>query len=383
MITNDNYKKYKKKLTRMLNNFKKVEKHNKEVRKIISKMKFEPTGLLLQENKVFLESHKSTIEEREDILYKCFLDTPWNKKQKVLVSVSGGRTSGYMAHYLKENYSEKYDFTYLYSNTSQEHENTLKFLNSCDLFFDLNLVWIEGVQQEYGKSPTYKIVDYKTASVNGEVFEEMIKKHGIPNMSFPHCTRELKINPIRAYRKDKNIVAQAIGIRSDELIRATPKDLVAFYDGDLEMVVLHRKHIDFIWYPLIEDVKARKEDIVGWWSKMPFDLELDGDHYGNCVTCWKKSKRKLMTIAKNDPKQFDFFKRMEAEYSTFIPPTQKNKRAKHNYFNRNHQSVESLIMESNNSIFPEYKKEFFQPNLFSCDPELDEEFSCNECGTIF
>ena len=138
-------------------------------------------------------------------------------KQKLLVSFSGGRTSSYMCWLLKEKYSWIYDLYFVYANTGQEHPKTLEFINNCDLFFKLNLVWIEAVFGDMGVGTTYKVVDYKSASKNGEVFEEMIKKYGIPNMAFPHCTRELKINPLNAYRKDNGFDLQAIGLRAEQL----------------------------------------------------------------------------------------------------------------------------------------------------------------------
>ena len=44
-----------------------------------------------------------------------------------------------------------------------------------------------------------------------------------------------------------------------------------------------------------------------------FDLNID-ERFGNCVTCFKKSDRHLMTIAKHDKSWFDFNRRMEKKY---------------------------------------------------------------------
>ena len=53
-----------------------------------------------------------------------------------------------------------------------------------------NVVWVESITNpEYRKGVTAKVVSFVTASRNGEPFEAMIKKHGIPNITQPHCTR--------------------------------------------------------------------------------------------------------------------------------------------------------------------------------------------------
>lgn len=54
-------------------------------------------------------------------------------KPTLMVSFSGGRTSAYMARDLQLNYSDKYNLVFVFMNTGQEHEETLKFVNECDV----------------------------------------------------------------------------------------------------------------------------------------------------------------------------------------------------------------------------------------------------------
>ena len=54
--------------------------------------------------------------------------------------------------------------------------------------------------------------------------------------------------------------------------------------------------------------------VNAYMRRYDFDLALPNDAFGNCVWCWKKSLRKLLTVAKTDPSAFDFPARMEAEY---------------------------------------------------------------------
>jgi len=87
-----------------------------------------------------------------------------------------------------------------------------------------------------------------------------------------------------------------------------------------------------IIYPLIKMKPTTKAEIRHWWAKQDFDLELS-EHLGNCVTCWKKSDRKIYTIAKNDASKLDFFERMEEH--RFISPREDEER----FFFRDYRSV--------------------------------------------
>ncbi len=213
-------------------------------------------------------------------------------KDKLLVTVSGGRSSGYMAIELFNNYKDIYDMYFIYANTGQEHEKTLDFIHNIENVFGLPIVWIESIVNEAGVGTTYKIVNYETASRKGEPFEDVIKKYGLPNPNYMHCTRELKIQPITAYMRDNKIKVRTLGIRYDEPNRYNPN--------------VHH------FYPLY-DWKITKKHINNWWKKQVFDLEIP-DYLGNCVTCYKKSDKKLNIIANEEPFRFDFFLEMENKY---------------------------------------------------------------------
>src|SRR4051812_13903129 len=83
------------------------------------------------------------------------------------VNVSGGRTSAYMAWWLKMNMSHKYNFLFIFANTGQEHEETLRYVNDVDKNFHLDLVWVEAqVHHNEVKRSSHKVVDYASASRN-------------------------------------------------------------------------------------------------------------------------------------------------------------------------------------------------------------------------
>ena len=220
------------------------------------------------------------------------------KLRKLWVSISGGRTSAYMAIKLKEDYSERYELKFIYANTGLEDEKTLIFLDGIDKIFNLGVVWVEGVvNAERGKATTHKIVDFETACRDGSIFEDMIKVYGIPNTAYPHCTRELKINPMVSYIKSIGWPNEyrAIGIRADEMRRVGSS---ASKDRKL--------------YPLVDFFPTEKQDVLDFFKGYSYDLNIP-EHRGNCVTCWKKSDVKILRLINENPTDFDFFHKMESD----------------------------------------------------------------------
>jgi hypothetical protein len=224
-------------------------------------------------------------------------------KPRLGISFSGGLTSAVMSKLCVAQFREPHDISITFANTGCEHEATLDFVNKCDKHFNWGVVWIEAVvQPQKGKGIRHKVVDYETAARYGEPFEEYIKKYGLPDRNHPSCTSRLKEDAMYAYRRDelgwdKNTYYTAVGIRADELDRISTK----------------RKKKRLI-YPLA-DAGWTKQDVIREVSTWPFQLELPGEHYGNCVACWKKSFRKLMTLARDDESLFDFPVRMEREHA--------------------------------------------------------------------
>lgn len=214
---------------------------------------------------------------------------------------SGGRTSAFLAKYIKEN--PKYEnVIFVFLNTGKEREETLIFADRCDKEFGLNLIWLEArVNSGSGNGTTYNMVDFKTASRNGEPFEAMLEKYPLPNNMASNCTRELKQRPIDSYLrdnfKDKKII-RVIGIRADEAHRKS-------IHAEKERVI----------YPLCDEIKVDSKFIRDWWGRQPFDLGLK-DYEGNCDLCFKKSLKKRMTIVKENPKVAEWWDRMEKKYSS-------------------------------------------------------------------
>ena len=244
--------------------------------------------------------------------------------KKLFASMSGGLTSAYITNQIMKHVQGDYDIEVVFANTGQEREATLEFVHRCDQEWDWQVVWVEAdVIPEKGVPTTFKLVDFETASRNGEPFEAMIEKYGIPNMDWPHCTRELKLRPMEAYIKSLGWTDHltAVGIRMDELRRVSKS---AAERG--------------IVYPLVDWFPADKGDVNDWWDAQAFTLGLE-EHQGNCTWCWKKTFSKHAKIYRETPQVFDFPARMEALHRHTGHRGVKDPRV----FFRKHQSTADLI----------------------------------------
>lgn len=289
-------------------------------------------------------------------------------KPKLAISFSGGRTSAVMTKLCVEKFKDSHDIAITFANTGCEHENTLKFVDQCDKHFGWNVVWIEAVvNPERGKGIRHKVVTYETAARDGEPLEADFAKHGLPGPGWLHCTRDTKELPIKDYLKSLGWKWGefwiAIGIRSDEMDRVSQ----------------NREKLKFV-YPLV-DAGWTKEDVKAECISWPFDLDLKGEHYGNCTWCWKKSLRKHMTLALESPEVFDFPRRMEEKYSHITAPNDPN--MSRQMFRKNMTTVDIIEMARITDFEPYV--DIDQSQLFSqanYDVFLDTGSACGESCEI-
>jgi len=286
-------------------------------------------------------------------------------RPRLSISFSGGRSSALMLYLCLQKYGDTHDILILFANTGCEHEETLRFVDAVDRnLAGGRVVWIETVIGGPGIGPRAKVVDYKTAARNGEPFEDAIKKHGVFCKTHPNCTSRLKVEPMNAYIRSQGWAAgtyqTAVGIRADEMDR---KSKHANRDG--------------IIYPLI-DAGITKLEVKRFMAQFDWDLKLPGEHYGNCVWCWKKSLRKLATVAKHSPEAFDFPARMEREYGhVYRGESQDQDRT----FFRNRISADDIVTLGKSGNFKEYNEpDAVQLPLF--EDEWDVGGGCGESCEI-
>lgn len=276
-------------------------------------------------------------------------------KKTLLIQSSGGRSSMFMARLIKEHphFNREFNLVFAFANTGKEREATLKFVNRCDKEWGLGIVWIEAViTQERGEGTRHKIVTYETADRTGKVFEEMLMKYGIPSIKYPHCTRELKDNAMISFMKSLGIdeFITARGIRADEPHRLNKN-----------------QHQENIIYPLV-DMNVNEAFIRNWWKKQCFDLELK-DYQGNCDLCWKKSKRKRLTMIAEEHQIAEWWQKMETKYSDGFNKTQ--------FDQREGLTVDELIEMAKQPFRNAIDKQELReqnPPLF--EPNMDMEWDC-------
>lgn len=228
-------------------------------------------------------------------------------KPKLLVSFSGGRTSGLMLKLCYDHLRNDYDLITVFANTGKEHPGTLFFVEQCSQMWGIPIVWVEArhINDEGDKysrkgwKVSHRIVDFETASRNGEPFEEMLSVLGIPCSEAPFCSDQLKRKAIESYLNSIgwNDFYKAIGIRVDEVDRVNPE-----YKAKK------------IIYPLINMTPTTKRQVSYWWNEQPFDLDVPVG-FGNCDNCWKKSFRVLTHNAQANPQSFDWWGQMVDKYS--------------------------------------------------------------------
>lgn len=268
--------------------------------------------------------------------------------RRVVCGVSGGRSSGMMAKILYDEMCSdpELEVCFVFNNTGEEDERTLVFVDRLDLEWGLNIVWLEPVVDPRHMAGTrHKVVTFETAARNGEPFEDVVAKYGLPNKSYPHCNRELKLAPTKSYVENElgwelGSYDTALGIRADEADRISKR----------------AKELRLI-YPLVKRF-IRKVDVYSFWKGQPWDLYLP-EHLGNCRWCWKKSQRKHMTLAVDYPEVFDFPRRLEREYAH----VKADERGEQKMF-RQHQSVDD-IFEAAKQPFEKFRdgREAFDPDL--------------------
>lgn len=306
-----------------------------------------------------------------NLIYHRFVGIKLVIMDKLLISFSGGLTSAFMTKWCLDNLSDRYEMLVVFANTGKEREETLDFVRECDEKFGFNSVWVEAVvNMSHGKGVSARVVDFDSASRDGRPFEDVIRKYGLPNVKFPSCTRELKLNTIRSYARSIGWKGYytAIGIRVDEVDRISPDRI-------------KKKFI----YPLVSMVPMGKSDIYDFWDKQDFRLNLK-TYEGNCDLCFKKSDRKLMTILLENPGFADWWRDIEVKYGHHLP-WNKNKEAELPVrIFRQGRSVDDLLWMSENLRFDraiDESRVIARYKQLSFDFDIDLSNGCSESCEVF
>lgn len=226
-------------------------------------------------------------------------------KKRIVISFSGGETSGDMLERILEEYKETHEIIVVFANTGEENEETLIFVKQVEEYLNIKIIWLQ-----YDGYLKFKIVDFETAYRSHDLieiankwqnhpFRKYISLYGLPNKEAAACSRELKERTIDRYLSSIGWLpktrTKAIGIRADEIDRVKKE-----------------------WYPMVK-WGVIKQMVNIKWNNMPFRLKLKG-YQGNCKVCFKKSLRKLVTLYRENPFHFMFMQQMEIEFTVWYNP---------------------------------------------------------------
>tara|TARA_R110001606_G_scaffold389794_1_gene556202 strand:+ start:27 stop:848 length:822 start_codon:yes stop_codon:yes gene_type:complete len=216
----------------------------------------------------------------------------------VLISFSGGRTSGYMLHQILEaNGGLPERAKVVFANTGREMPETLDFVQACSDRWNVPITWVEYFNGNNGSG--FAEVSRTSAAMDGQPFEQMIvRDKRLPDVVRRFCTRKLKILPTVKYLKSIGWTQwhNAVGIRADEARRIKPAPV---------------KYITQ-WFPL-NDAQIRKPDVAEFWGKQNaasgHDLRLTTT--SNCDGCFLKSEANRAAMWRSHPDRMQWWVDME------------------------------------------------------------------------
>ena len=192
-----------------------------------------------------------------------------------------------------------------FANTGKEDEATLRFVQDCSERWNVPITWLE-YQAADETADRWRLVDFETASRNGEPFEALIRSRNfLPNPVARFCTVELKVRAIHRYLKTIGWTEwdSMLGIRADE-----PRRLAKIGNQD------YGKHEEKC-APLGK-AGITKEDVGVFWRAQPFDLGLPNNNgvtmHGNCDLCFLKGGAQVLSLIAEKPERAIWWAKMEA-----------------------------------------------------------------------
>lgn len=245
---------------------------------------------------------------------------------KSVTSISGGKTSAYLA----ANYPTDYNIFALVTTSDKSCIYPDKKLRQIvsdkigrefigTLEDDVIIHTILDLEQYIGKKINW---------VAGLDFDELIEKKGnyLPNIMTRYCTTLMKLDPIFNFWKEqiKKPVIMNIGYRVTEKNRADRMLQKVNNNGLSEYKTIIGKHpsgknkwAEIAWrkpnFPLVNDFIDR-QDIEQYWKDKPVRFaELN-----NCIGCFHRSASLLNKMNKLHPDKFNWFINQEIKTGNFF-----------------------------------------------------------------
>jgi hypothetical protein len=246
---------------------------------------------------------------------------------KTVNSISGGKTSAYMAL----NHPADINLFALVCIEAQyckpKDDSLVKYVSDkigrefiATAESDKTLVVVRDLEQMMGREIKWVV---------GETFEQVIKrKKALPNQMWRFCTTEMKMKPMFDYCHNEigEIVDMRIGFRYDEKERGernkdntTIKTVVGQHKSG------RNKWADIEWrkmsFPLI-DSKVTHYEVYQWSLQSGLIFPPDS----NCVGCFWKPLQQLRKNWVDEPQKMQWFAEMEKNIQGYLSKKQQFKK---------------------------------------------------------
>lgn len=224
---------------------------------------------------------------------------------KTIHSLSGGKTSSYMAVHYPADYNLFALVTVDDLKLKPLDKSIVKYASE-KLDFDF-IATAESDMTLYAMRDLEQLIGKEIIWVKGQSFEKLNKKRSaLPNQMWRFCTTEMKMRPIFDWWH-KNInekIKMGVGFRYDEKERATN------FSTSFKTITGKRRtrnkweEIEWRegWFPLIDD-KLTHLPIYKWAQSSGITFPADS----NCVGCFWKPVQQLRKNWDNEPKKMQWF----------------------------------------------------------------------------
>ena len=228
-----------------------------------------------------------------------------------VISFSGGRTSAYMLRHIVNAYGGRLPggIHVVFANTGMERPETLEFVDVCGRAWGVEIVWVEYLWDAPHRT---RVVDFATASRNGEPYAALIDRKGfVPSVTIRACSGTLKRDRIESYARHRLGLKRwhsVIGLRADEQRRVLRMRAMNCGSRTGAHAAL----------PLAE-AGVREADVLDWWKRQPFDLGIPS-YAGNRTLCMLKGRAKLIRLIRENPTLADWWIEQEAKVANRTGP---------------------------------------------------------------
>lgn len=234
---------------------------------------------------------------------------PFKIEGPALLSISGGRTSGYLLWRILQAHGGTLppDVIPCFQNTGKEREETLRFLHNIGERWGVEIVWLEFKLGEKTRDRWHR-VSFETASRAGEPFSALLSiRRMLPHPRMRFCTADLKIKVMRSFARSLGWSTwdNVLGLRADEPGRVArmrvPQDA---------------------WENVMPLAGAgiTKRDVQAFWGRQNFDLDLLNvggvTPHGNCDLCFLKSAKTIQALMRENPASADWWIEQEKRSAT-------------------------------------------------------------------